>query len=89
MFQNTNSLRNPRFRGFWVHSLKTSDKVLRYGENNQVEFYEHTTVVQRGNERTFNIYAAILDVGLALPMSHFSDKINVSNQRGVFLWQKK
>ena len=62
MFQNTNSLRNHRFRGFWVHSLKTSDKVLRYGENNQVEFSEHPTVVQRGNERTINIYAAIPDV---------------------------
>ena len=58
MFQNTNSLRPPCFRGFWVHSLKTSDKVLRYGENNQVEFSEHPTVVQRGNERTINIYAA-------------------------------
>ena len=58
MFQNTNFLRPPCFRGFWVHSLKTSDKVLRYGENNQVEFSEHPTVVQRGNERTINIYAA-------------------------------
>ena len=44
-----------------IHSLKTSDKVLRYGENNQVEFSEHPTVVQRGNERTINIYAAIPD----------------------------
>lgn len=50
MFQNTKSLRIPRFRGFWVHNLKTSDKVLRYGENNQVEFSEHPTMVQRGNE---------------------------------------
>lgn len=52
----------PCFRGFWVHSLKTSDKVLRYGENNQVEFSEHPTVVQRGNEQTINIYAAIPNV---------------------------
>ena len=29
--------------------------------NNQVEFSEHPTVVQRGNERTINIYAAIPD----------------------------
>lgn len=57
-----NRLEPPRFRGFWVHSLKTSNKVLRYGENNQVEFSEHPTVVQRGNERTINIYAAIPDV---------------------------
>lgn len=60
MFQNTNYLSPPCFRGFWVHSLKTSDKVLRYGENNQVEFSEHPTVVQRGNERTINIYAATI-----------------------------
>ncbi len=33
-----------------------------YGENNQVEFSEHPTVVQRGNERTINIYAAIPNV---------------------------
>ena len=37
------------FTGFLVYSLKTSDKVVRYGENNQVEFSEHPTVVQRGN----------------------------------------
>ena len=52
MFQNTKPLRNPCFRGFWVHSLKTSDKVLRYGENNQVEFSEHPTVVQGGDSPT-------------------------------------
>lgn len=62
MFQNTNSLRTPCFRGGQVHSLKTQDKVLRYGENNQVEFSEHPTVVQRGNERAINIYAAIPNV---------------------------
>lgn len=31
--------------GFLVYTLKTSDKVMRYGENNQVEFSEHPTVV--------------------------------------------
>ena len=62
MFHNANSAQSPKFRGFWVHSLTTSDKVLRYGENNQVEFSEHPTVVQRGNERKINIYAAVPDV---------------------------
>jgi len=62
MFHNAKTAQSPMFSGFWVHSLKTSDKVLRYGENNQVEFSEHPTVVQRGNERTINIFAALPDV---------------------------
>lgn len=48
--------------GFLVYTLKTSDKVMRYGENNQVEFSEHPTVVQRGNERTINLLVATPDV---------------------------
>lgn len=50
------------FTGFLVYSLKTSDKVVRYGENNQVEFSEHPTVVQRGNERTINLLVSTSDV---------------------------
>lgn len=50
------------FTGFLVYSLKTSDKVVRYGENNQVEFSEHPTVVQRGNERTINLLVSTPDV---------------------------
>lgn len=33
MFHSANSVQNPAFRGLWIHSLKTSDKVLKYGEN--------------------------------------------------------
>ena len=62
MFHSTNSAQNPAFRGLWVHSLKTSDKVLKYGENNKVDFSEHPTVVKRGSVRTINIYAAVPDV---------------------------
>lgn len=62
MFHNANSAQNPAFRGLWVHSLKTSDKVLKYGENNKVDFSEHPTVVKRGSVRTINIYAAVPDV---------------------------
>ena len=62
MFHNTNSSQNPAFCGLWVHSLKTSDKVLKYGENNRVDFSEHPTVVKRGSVRTINIYAAVPDV---------------------------
>lgn len=62
MFQNTNSLRPPCFRGFWVHTIKTMDKVVRYGGNNQVDFFEHPTVIQCGDVRTINIYAAVSNV---------------------------
>ena len=62
MFHSANLVQNSAFRGLWVHSLKTSDKVLKYGENNKVDFSEHPTVVKRGSVRTINIYAAVPDV---------------------------
>ena len=62
MFHSANSVQNSAFRGLWIHSLKTSDKVLKYGENNKVDFSEHPTVVKRGSVRTINIYAAVPDV---------------------------
>lgn len=62
MFHSSNSAQNSAFRGLWVHSLKTSDKVLKYGENNKVDFFEHPTVVKRGSVRIINIYAAVPDV---------------------------
>lgn len=42
MFHKDKSAENPHFDGFLLHTLKTTDKVLRYGENNQVDIYEHT-----------------------------------------------
>ena len=62
MFHIGKSAEKPYFNGFLLHTLKTTDKVLRYGENNQVDFYEHPTVVQRGDERTINICVAVPDV---------------------------
>ena len=62
MFHSANLAQNPVFRGLWVHSLKTSDKALKCGENNKVDFSEHPTVVKRGSVRTINIYAAVPDV---------------------------
>ncbi len=62
MFRSTNSAQNSAFRGLWVHSLKTSDKVLKYGENNKVDFSKHPTAVKRGSVRTINIYVAVPDV---------------------------
>lgn len=62
MFHIDKSDENPYFDGFLLHTLKTTDKVLRYGENNQIDFSEHPTVVQRGDEHTINIYAAVPNV---------------------------
>lgn len=62
MFHISKSAKNPYFDGFLLHTFHTADKVLRYGENNQFEFFEHPSVVQRGEKRIINIYAAIPDV---------------------------
>lgn len=62
MFHKAKSAEKAEFSGFLVHSIATSDKVLRYGKFNQIEYSEHPTVVQRGDERTINIYAAVPDV---------------------------
>ena len=62
MFHISKSAKNPYFDGFLLHTFHTADKVLRYGENNQFELSEHPVVVQRGEKRIINIYAAIPDV---------------------------
>ena len=62
MFHISKSAKNPYFDGFLLHTFHTADKVLRYGENNQFEFFQHPAVVQRGQKRIINIYAAIPDV---------------------------
>ncbi len=62
MFHIDKSAENPHLDGFLLYTLKTMDKVLRYGGNNQVDFSEHPTVVQRGGVRTINIYAAVPNV---------------------------
>ena len=72
MFYSANSAQNSAFRGLWVYSLKTSDKVLKYCENNKVDFSEHPTVVKRGSVRTINIYAAVPDVAQDKPIAHWN-----------------
>lgn len=62
MFHFAKSAENPLFTGFLIHTLTTTDKVVKYGENNKIDFSEHPTVVQRGSERTINLYAAVPDV---------------------------
>ena len=42
MFHIDKSAENPHFDGFLLHTIKTMDKVVRYGGNNQVDFFEHT-----------------------------------------------
>ena len=59
MFHIDKSAENPHFDGFLLHTIKTMDKVVRYGGNNQVDFFEHPTVIQCGDVRTINIYAAV------------------------------
>ena len=56
MFHISKSAKNPHFEGFLLYTFHTADKVLRYGENNQFEFFEHPAVVQRGEKRIINIY---------------------------------
>lgn len=62
MFHIDKLAENPHFDGFLLNTLKTMDKVLRYRGNNQVDFFEHPTVIQRGDVRTINIYAAVSNV---------------------------
>lgn len=62
MFHISKSVKNSCFDGFLLHTFCTTDKVLRYGENNQFEFSEHPAVVKRGEKRIINIYVAIPDV---------------------------
>lgn len=62
MFHISKSAKNPYFEGFLLHTFHTADEVLRYGENNQFEFFEHPAVVQRGKKRIINIYAAVPEV---------------------------
>lgn len=62
MFHISRNAKNLCFDGFLLHPFCTNDKVLRYGENNQFEFSEHPAVVQRGEKRIINIYAAVSDV---------------------------
>ena len=62
MFHNAKVDRYPLFTGFLIHTITTTDKVVKYGENNKIDFSEHPTVVQRGSGRTINLYVVVPDV---------------------------
>ena len=44
MFHIDKSAENTHFDGFLLHTIKTMDKVVRYGGNNQVDFFVNITV---------------------------------------------
>ena len=62
MFHFINNAENPCFEGFLIHTFSTTDKVVKYGRNNQFDFSEQPKVVQRGEERIINIYAVVPDL---------------------------
>ena len=41
MFHILKNAENPHFYGFRLHTFRTTDKVVRYGINNQFDFAEH------------------------------------------------
>lgn len=62
MFHILKNAENPHFYGFRLHTFRTTDRVVRYGINNQFDFAEHPAVIQRGEKRTINICVAVPDV---------------------------
>ena len=52
----------PRFFGFLVDTIKTRDKVIRFGVENQVEFSDHPTVKKRGKTKTIRIFVSVPEV---------------------------
>lgn len=57
MFHNGDLLQNINQNGIYIYSISTTERVLRYGENNRVAFFEHPTTVEGKKERIIKIYA--------------------------------
>ena len=53
---------NLHFCGFRLHIFRASNKIVRYGINNQFEFAEHCMVIQRSKRHAVNICVAVPDV---------------------------
>ena len=62
MFHIDKSAENPHFDGFLLHTIKTMDKVVRHGGNNQVDFFEHPTVIQCGDSLNLELQLAQMSV---------------------------
>lgn len=50
---------NPLFTGFWVDTVSTSDKLVKYGKNNKFLYSEQPTVIGQGSQREINIYCTV------------------------------
>ena len=44
-----------------IYTITTKERVLRYGENNRVAFFERPNLVSHDKERRVNIYVALPD----------------------------
>lgn len=45
--------------GLLIHTIITQDRVVRYSESNEFSFTDKPNVVERGAERTINIFATL------------------------------
>lgn len=59
MGQNPIQKDKPAHPGLLIHTIITQDRVLRYSESNEFSFTDKPNVVERGAERTINIFAAL------------------------------
>ena len=62
MFHNENLMQNTNQKGLLIHSISTTERVLRYGENNRVAFFEHPITVEGEKERIIKIYATLYGI---------------------------
>ena len=59
MGQNPIERDKPAHPGLLIQTITTQDRVLRYSESNEFSFTDKPNVVERGVERTINIFAAL------------------------------
>ena len=60
MGQNPIERDKPAHPGLLIHTIVTQDRVLRYSESNEFSFTDKPNVVERGAERTINIFATLV-----------------------------
>ena len=59
MFHYGNTEQNSVPDGLYVYTIKTTERVLRYGEKNRIAFFERPNLVSQGKERRVNIHVAL------------------------------
>ena len=62
MLHSSEMPENPLLTGFFVDTIKTMDKPIRYGKNNKFTYSKQPTVIGQGSERKINLYCVIPDV---------------------------